>query len=112
MLKVYCLICLIILSVNVFAADSYTLSVDEWDRPHDVNSVTSLTPLPDIVAKWSSLIDNNKSAKIDIRYPGGELGQLLAKRLHDWLVVLGVPSNAILLTPGSADITQLKLIVK
>lgn len=92
----------------VRANDVYTLSVDQWDRPHDAKSISELAPLPDVISAWSQQED----AKIDIRYPGGEMGELLARRLHDWLVILGVPSSEILLTPGSAVITQLELIVK
>lgn len=93
---------------SVYANDIYTLSVDQWDRPHDAKSISELAPLPDVIDAWSEKEGN----KIDIRYPGGEMGELLARRLHDWLVILGVPSSEILLTPGSAVITQLELIVK
>ncbi len=95
-------------SFAVQAAEVYKLSVDEWDRPHDAKSVSIIQPLPDVIANWQSKENQN----IEIRYPGGESGLLLATSLRDWLVVLGVPSGAIILTSGSADFTELELLVQ
>jgi hypothetical protein len=38
---------------------------------------------------------------LELRYPGGEEGELWVEELKDWFVSLGVPSGAIQLTQGS-----------
>lgn len=96
---------------DAHANELFTLSVDQWDRPHDDKAVIAMPPLPELVKTWSAKKQENADAKIEVRYPGGEMGELLAKRLYDWLVVLGIPSSEIILSPGSASVTQLELLV-
>lgn len=106
-----CLLC-IWLTPTTHAAEIFILSVDEWDRPHDDKTVISLQPLPQLVKHWTEAKQANADTVIEVRYPGGEMGELLAKRLYDWLVVLGIPSSEIILSPGSASVTQLELVVQ
>lgn len=108
LIQAYIIPILLSITFPCFAAEKYLLAVDEWDRPLDANAVSIIKPLPEVIAKWSG----QANQKIDIRYPGGEMGGLLASRLRDWLVVLGVPSSDIILTPGSAAVTQLELVVQ
>jgi hypothetical protein len=46
-----------------------------------------------------------------IRYPGEDSGEIWASELRDWFISLGVPSDYILLVPGSQDADELTLIV-
>lgn len=46
-----------------------------------------------------------------IRYPGEDSGEIWASELRDWFISLGVPSDYILLVPGSQDADEITLIV-
>lgn len=77
-------------------AESWTLEAGSWARPRDGRAVVTMAPLPTVVRSWSRRGD----AQLVVRYAGGEDGELWATELGDWLVALGVPGSAIMLTPG------------
>jgi len=49
---------------------------------------------------------------VTIRYPGGDKGNAWALELREWLVALGIPSNYIVLEPGSGGQDRLLLLLE
>ena len=47
---------------------------------------------------WCALKDG---FRIELRYPGGEEGELWVGELMDWLISLGIPSKYLVAVPGS-----------
>ena len=88
----------------------WELSAEQWARPRDGISVSRMTPLPDVVAGWSS----KAGQRLLIRYPGGEDGLLWAHELRSWLVALGIPLQDQELVAGShqGDRIELELIAR
>lgn len=74
----------------------WILSADEWARPRDGKSLTSMAALKQSVQAWGE----ESNLKLVIHYPGGEEGILWAKELQDWLIALGIPSPHIQTIPG------------
>jgi hypothetical protein len=64
----------------------------------------SLPVLSDVINHW--LEDRQKL--IEIQYPGGEEGEFWVQELSDWLVSLGVPSNRMIIVPGSGSGDMIK----
>jgi len=107
------LVCIFLLNcvffVNAFAqADRVELRAETWDMPRHGEALLAVPELSTIVKAWMG----DTQQKIELRYPGGEEGELWVEELRGWLVSLGVPSSAILLTPGSdaEDIINMVLI--
>ena len=99
----------LLLSVNVSADDfNITLRAETWDMPRHGEALLKVPELSSVIQKW--MLDPQQ--KIELRYPGGEEGELWVEELKDWFVSLGVPSNAIQLSPGSnaEDIINIVLI--
>ena len=80
-------------------AATYTLSGEEWARPRSGRSIARLTSVRALVEQWMQ----SPQSVIEIRYPGGESGILWASELRDWLVTLGIPSDAIVTHSGSPN---------
>lgn len=98
-----------VLSINAYAqADSVELRAETWDISRHGEVLLNVSELSTIVKRWME----NTQQKIELRYPGGEEGELWVEELKGWLVSLGVPSNVILLSPGSdaEDIINMVLI--
>jgi len=76
---------------------SIQLYAETWDMTRHGESILKVPVLVAIINEWQ---ENTKS-KIELRYPGGEEGELWVEELKDWLVSLGVPSSNIELVPGS-----------
>jgi len=99
----------LLLSVNVAADDfNVALRAETWDIPRHGEALLKVPELSSVMQKW--MLDPQQ--KIELRYPGGEEGELWVEELKDWFVSLGVPSNAIQLSPGSKaeDIINIVLI--
>jgi len=98
-----------VFSINAFAqGDSVKLHAETWDVPRHGEVLLNIPELSTIVKQWMK----NTHQKIELRYPGGEEGELWVEELKGWLVSLGVPSSVILLSPGSEaeDIINMVLI--
>jgi len=90
-------LCLLI-SVNAYAQDvNIELRAESWDIPRHGETLLSVPELSKVMQKWMT----DSSRKIELRYPGGEEGELWVEELKDWFVSLGVPSANIQLVPGS-----------
>lgn len=98
-----------LVSFNVFAAkNSIELRAETWDIARHGEVLLKVPELVSIVNDWQK----NLQQKIELRYPGGEEGELWVEELKDWLVSLGVPSENIELAPGSdaQDVINMVLI--
>ena len=84
------------------------LRAEQWEAAREGERILALPVLQQLVNGW----DAHPGQKIELRYPGGEEGELWVGELRDWLVSLGVASSAMLAVPGSgkADIIQFQII--
>ena len=89
---------------------SVSLRAEQWDIPRHGESLIKQSELGKIVRQWHKQPDS----MIEIRYPGGEEGELWVQELMDWLIALGVPSRSLVHIPGSGaeDIINLVLVEK
>jgi len=97
------------MSLSVYAQDeSFVLHAETWDKQRHGEVILKVPVLSSVIEKWS----DNPLQQIELRYPGGEEGELWVEELKDWLVSLGVPSKALQLSPGSnaQDIINIVLI--
>ena len=99
----------LLLTINSFAQpNSVVLTHGAWEIPRHGEVMLKMGELSSIVLQWQSSPDRS----IELRYPGGEEGELWVEELKDWLVSLGVPSGKILISPGSdgKDVINISLI--
>lgn len=87
---------------------SVTLKAELWDMPRHGESLIKQPELGKMVHYWKDQPDQI----IEIRYPGGEEGEVWVRELMDWLVALGIPSSAMTHLPGSGaeDLINLVLV--
>jgi len=101
MIKSYCsiyLFCALFVSGVVLAQPvSIELRAETWDIPRHGEALLNVPELSSIMQQWMS----EPGQILELRYPGGEEGELWVEELKDWFVSLGVPSGAIQLTQGS-----------
>lgn len=85
---------------NAFKIDKMSLwflHAEQWELSRSGESIMAIPVLKKVLANWLK----DKSKLIEIRYPGGEEGEVWVQELMDWLISLGVPSNSISTVPGS-----------
>lgn len=103
------LIVFALLSAVAHAEDAkFLLSEEQWARPRSASVVKSFEPVNQTLKAW---LKDTKKQQIELRYPGGEDGNLWAIELQDWLVALGIPSERINIYPGHPVQGELALIV-
>ena len=78
------------------AAESVTITADQWASPRSGESIIRFERLNKVVEAF----DKNPDSQILIRHAGGETGALWAEELRSWLVSLGIPSGHIVLNAG------------
>lgn len=83
----------------------FTVSADEWARPRTGVVIPELGAIRAAVSYWGK----GTGKVMVIRHPGEDSGQLWAAELHDWLISLGVPSDYILLLPGTQAADEIRL---
>lgn len=101
---------LLLLAVTLPAAArerTYALGLELWVRPREGAELVRFPELAGAVRDWAG----HPGARIQIRFPGGEEGDLWASELCDWLVALGVPSSALETQAGSSQGDRIELIV-
>ncbi|VAW62430.1 hypothetical protein MNBD_GAMMA11-3123 [hydrothermal vent metagenome] len=99
----------VLFTLNVYAAkNSAVLHAETWDVARHGEVLLKVPELSGIVNEWQKKLQQ----KIELRYPGGEEGELWVEELKDWLVSLGVPSDNIEMVPGSdaQDVINMVLI--
>lgn len=110
MLKHVILLSWLMFFAPLVAADneSVQLRAETWELSRHGEKLIKNAELSTLVQAWSA----QAGAQLEIRYPGGEEGELWSEELKSWLVSLGIPSTAIQSLPGSeaADIINLHLI--
>ncbi|GIS88566.1 MAG: hypothetical protein CM1200mP18_12760 [Gammaproteobacteria bacterium] len=62
--------------------------------------------------KTAGVFVEDPRQQVTIRYPGGDKGNAWALELREWLVALGIPSNYIVLEPGSGGQDRLLLLLE
>lgn len=93
--------------VPVTNGTGWRLTSEQWEFSRNGEAILSLPVLKQVISAWLS----EKNKIIEIQYPGGEDGEFWVQELSDWFVALGIPSNAIVVVPGSGadDMIQFKL---
>ena len=100
---------LMCITVSVDAAEhAFTINVDEWARPRSGERIIEFQALQNLSSVWSQ---TTSGSIIEIYYPGGDEGMLIAKELNNWLVALGIASSHIRLRSGSSRVDQIELII-
>ena len=79
--------------------DELVLHAEQWEAARAGERLLSLPVLNHLVNTWAA----HPHQKIELRYPGGEDGELWVAELEDWLVSLGVASKYMTAVPGSGD---------
>jgi hypothetical protein len=103
------MVALCLLNPAFAAAQSFELSIDDWVRPKDGAAVVRFKALQQAVDAWSKAA---AGSIVEIHYPGGESGSLLAQELVDWLVAGGVPSAQLQAVAGSARRDRIMLVIE
>ena len=85
----------------------FSLGADEWARPRAGAIIPAFGALRSDLDYWA----RGSDSVVLIRYPGEDSGEIWASELRDWFISLGVPSDYILLVPGSQDADEITLIV-
>lgn len=110
MLKHVILLFWLMFFAPLVSADSepVQLRAETWELSRHGEKLIKNAELSALVQAWSTQVD----ARLEIRYPGGEEGELWSEELKNWLVSLGIPSAAMQSLPGSeaADIINIHLI--
>lgn len=100
------------LSLDIFAGelqrDELKLHAEQWELARHGEHLLQMPVLNKVVNEWLL----KEGYRIELRYPGGEEGELWVGELMDWLISLGVPSKYFVAVPGSgeADIIIFKII--
>ena len=81
---------------------------ENWPDRHTTKTVLSIPP----IKKLLELFVETGHYQVTIRYPGGDKGNAWALELREWLVALGIPSNYIVLEPGSGGQDRLLLLLE
>ena len=94
--------------VSLAEDDRVEIKSEQWDMPRHGETVIQVPGMAKFLNQWAAKTDNI----IEIRYPGGEEGELWMQELKGWLIALGIPGKAIVHTPGSGsdDLITLELI--
>lgn len=103
-------LCLALGNTTSLAATEFSVSLraEYWDMPRHGESLIKQPELGKMVHYWQ----DHPNQVIEIRYPGGEEGEIWVRELMDWLVALGIPSSAMTYLPGSGaeDLINLVLV--
>ncbi len=83
------------------------LRAEQWDIPRQGERLLRLPSLNEMINRWMQ----QPGDIIEIRYPGGEEGELWVNELMDWLVALGIPSKAMRAVPGSGAEDRIQLLL-
>ncbi len=94
----------------VLAAEStFVLTAGQWNIPRKESTILQM---PALQKAMQAFQDAGEKASLLIKYPGGDEGTLWAHELRGWLIALGVASNKIELSPGSARVDQLEIQIR
>ena len=83
--------------VCVAGDDVVHITAEQWALPRHGERLLNMPALKQVYTQWSQ----DPHQVIEIRYPGGEEGELWLQELQDWLIALGIASDHIQSLPGS-----------
>lgn len=86
----------------------WKLAEEQWDLVKQGEQLLKMPMMHEVVEAWSW----RQGQVIELRYPGGEEGELWVEELMDWLISLGIASQYLLAVPGSgeADVIMIKIL--
>ena len=95
-------------SAEQLPQEELQLRAEQWELARNGEQLLQQPVLNKVVNTWLL----KKGYKIELRYPGGEEGELWVEELKDWLISLGIPSKYLVTVRGSgeADIIIFKII--
>jgi len=99
-------LCLIPSFLNADQLDA-VITAEQWAIPRHGENMLKMESLSQVLNEWQK----NSQQTIEIRYPGGENGELWLRELKDWLIALGVSSAKIKSIAGSGAKDIIKLSV-
>lgn len=103
-----CVFAVFRLSSALAETQAINLSAESWDMPRHGEALLKVPELQRLMQKWMK----NPGQAIELRYPGGEEGEIWVEELNDWLISLGVPSESLQLVPGSSAEDIINMVVK
>ncbi|MDH5471514.1 MAG: hypothetical protein OEY87_07335 [Gammaproteobacteria bacterium] len=83
------------------------LRFEQWEISRQGEKLVKIPELTELVRLWSE----NTEKIIEMRYPGGEEGELWVQEFMDWLIALGVPSSSMYAVPGSGNEDIIKIVL-
>jgi hypothetical protein len=94
--------------VSELSQDELKLHAEQWELARNGEQLLQIPVLNKVVNTWLL----KEGYRIELRYPGGEEGELWIDELMDWLISLGIPSRYLVAVRGSgeADIIIFKII--
>ena len=98
-----------VMAAAVESVQHGVLFAEQWELNRSGDRIVQTPALKELVNNWISRSADGRQIKIELQYPGGEEGELWVQELADWLVAMGIPSQYILMTPGSAEGDRIKL---
>ena len=93
--------------VSLAGDDTVEIKSEQWDMPRHGETVIRIPGMSKFLNQWAEKTDNI----IEIRYPGGEEGELWMQELKDWLIALGVPGKSMVPAPGSGSDDLITLVL-
>ena len=87
--------------------NEWRLAEEQWDLVKQGEQLLTMPVMQQVVDAWSSRPGDG----IELRYPGGEDGELWVEELKDWLISLAIPSKYLFAVPssGEADVIIIKI---
>ena len=86
----------------------WILTDEQWDLVKRGDQLLTTPVIQQAIEAWSL----QRGQMIELRYPGGEEGELWVEELKDWLISLAIPSKYLFVVPGSgkADVIIIKIV--
>ena len=86
----------------------WKLTEEQWDLVKQGEQLLEMPVLQELVDAWSL----QQGQAVELRYPGGEEGELWVQELKDWLISLAIPSKYLFAVAGSgeADVIIIKIV--
>ena len=86
----------------------WMLTEEQWDLVKQGEQLLAMPLLRQVVDVWAL----QQGQAIELRYPGGEEGELWIEEVKDWLISLAIPSKYLIAVAGSgeADVIIIKIV--
>jgi len=95
-----------VLSVQFVSAEvtkpenqQWRLTAEQWDLVKQGEQLLKIPMMQQVIDAWSL----KPSQAVELRYPGGEEGELWVGELKDWLISLAIPSQYLFVVAGSGE---------